>query len=57
MDDAWQHLWPALDWACDLVRQDSPSPGERLWHLTAIALAEGGRHWESLIPAPRAKRP
>lgn len=47
--DTWRDLRPALDWACDLIRQGPPSAEERLWHLAAIALAEGGRYWEALV--------
>jgi hypothetical protein len=38
-----------IGWGCQLLRSGTAEPGERLWHLAAVALAQGMRDQELLV--------
>jgi tetratricopeptide (TPR) repeat protein len=38
----WPHAVALIEWACTLVRMNSPQPAEYAWHRVAIAVLESG---------------
>ena len=46
----WRYGRQLLAWACDQLRApgSAPLPAERLWHLAAVALAQGADDWPLL---------
>ena len=43
LDTQWRTSRDLVAWACELLRRRPPTPGEREWHLAAVALIEGAR--------------
>jgi len=43
LDDQWLALRSLVEWGCELIRKNPPTPAERAWHLAALALAGGAR--------------
>lgn len=53
MQDSWRDVRQLVEWACTLLREDTPSESERLWQLAAMSLAHGARDWNFLVTPPR----
>ena len=54
----WAARYPLLVWACELLRNGPTAlPGERWWHLTAIALFEEADDWTRVLGSTRASVP
>ena len=53
----WEIRRPALVWACDeLRRHPTHLPGERAWHLAALATMEEAGDWIYVMGRPLAER-
>jgi tetratricopeptide (TPR) repeat protein len=55
-DDDWQYARPLIAWGCAQLRvAPTPAPAERLWHLAAVAIAEGADDWPFLAGRVRSQ--
>jgi tetratricopeptide (TPR) repeat protein len=53
----WGVLRSTVEWACELIRKGRPTPAERVWHLAAVALAEGATDEYFLLWMPPFSSP
>ena len=49
LETAWVSVRPLVEFGCELVRQNPPTPTEEIWQLASIALAERARDTRLLL--------
>jgi tetratricopeptide (TPR) repeat protein len=57
LETDWGVLRATVEWACELIRKGRPTAKERVWHLAAVALAEGASDQYFLLWLPPYSSP